>query len=122
MLPGVVVLLVIDSWNDYRTLAAITNEAYDSALLEPARVLESSLEFAADGTLQVATPLYAQVMLESKGGTAKRRIYAICSALSVNLADSEYGPPGPAEVICAAASPRSQRLKTTSRSSGRMRG
>ncbi|CFU88650.1 two component sensor kinase [Bordetella pertussis] len=85
-------------------------------------MLESSLEFAADGTLQVATPLYAQVMLESKGGTAKRRIYAICSALSVNLADSEYGPPGPAEVICAAASPRSQRLKTTSRSSGRMRG
>ncbi|AOB41524.1 histidine kinase [Bordetella parapertussis] len=71
LLPGVVVLLVIDSWNDYRTLAAITNEAYDSALLEPARVLESSLEFAADGTLQVATPLYAQVMLESKAGMRK---------------------------------------------------
>ena len=39
LLPGVILLLVIDSLNDYRTLASITNEAYDSALLEPARVL-----------------------------------------------------------------------------------
>ena len=33
LLPGVVVLLVIDSLNDYRTLSEITNEAYDSCLL-----------------------------------------------------------------------------------------
>lgn len=71
LLPGVVVLLVIDSLNDYRTLAEITNEAYDSALVEPARVLESSLEFTPDGRLQVATPLYAQVMLESRAGLRK---------------------------------------------------
>jgi len=71
LLPGVVALLVIDSVNDYRTLATITNEAYDSALLEPARVLESSVEFAPDGRLQVATPLYAQVMLESRAGLRK---------------------------------------------------
>lgn len=71
LLPGVVVLLVVDSLNDYRTLAEITNEAYDSALVEPARVLESSLEFTPDGNLQVATPLYAQVMLESRAGLRK---------------------------------------------------
>jgi len=71
LLPGVVALLVIDSLNDYRTLAEITNEAYDSALVEPARVLESSLEFTPDGNLQVATPLYAQVMLESRAGLRK---------------------------------------------------
>ena len=71
LLPGVVVLLVIDSLNDYRTLSEITNEAYDSALVEPARVLESSLEFTPDGNLQVATPLYAQVMLESRAGLRK---------------------------------------------------
>jgi len=71
LLPGVILLLVIDSWNDYRTLAAITNEAYDSALLEPARVLESSIEFAPDGSLVVATPVYAQVILESKAGLRK---------------------------------------------------
>ena len=71
LLPGVILLLVIDSWNDYRTLAAITNEAYDSALLEPARVLESSIEFTPEGTLSVATPVYAQVILESKAGLRK---------------------------------------------------
>jgi signal transduction histidine kinase len=71
LLPGVVALLVIDSLNDYRTLSEITNEAYDSALVEPARVLESSLEFTPDGALQVATPLYAQVMLESRAGLRK---------------------------------------------------
>ncbi len=71
LLPGVVALLVIDSLNDYRTLAEITNEAYDSALVEPARVLESSLEFTPSGELQVATPLYAQVMLESRAGLRK---------------------------------------------------
>lgn len=71
LLPGVIVLLVIDSWNDYRTLADITNEAYDSALLEPARVLESSIEFTPDGRLVVATPVYAQVILESKAGLRK---------------------------------------------------
>ncbi|SAI73309.1 two component sensor kinase [Bordetella ansorpii] len=71
LMPGVILLLVIDSWNDYRTLATITNEAYDSALLEPARVLESSVEFSPEGHLQVATPLYAQVMLESRAGLRK---------------------------------------------------
>ena len=71
LLPGVILLLVIDSWNDYRTLAAITNEAYDSALLEPARVLESSIEFTDDGQLVVTTPVYAQVILESKAGLRK---------------------------------------------------
>lgn len=71
LLPGVILLLVIDSWNDYQTLATITNEAYDSALLEPARVLESSIEFTADGQLHVTTPVYAQVVLESKAGLRK---------------------------------------------------
>jgi two-component system sensor histidine kinase TctE len=71
LLPGVIALLVIDSWNDYQTLADITNDAYDSALLEPARVLESSIEFTPDGVLQVVTPLYAQVMLESRAGLRK---------------------------------------------------
>jgi len=71
LLPGVIMLLVIDSWNDYRTLSSITNEAYDSALLEPARVLESSIEFTDDGQLVVTTPVYAQVILESKAGLRK---------------------------------------------------
>lgn len=71
LLPGVILLLVLDSLNDYRTLAETTNQAYDAALLEPARVLESSIELSPDGTLSVGTPLYAQVMLESRAGLRK---------------------------------------------------
>ncbi|MFU1915287.1 sensor histidine kinase [Bordetella avium] len=90
LLPGVIVLLVIDSLNDYRTLASITNEAYDSALLEPARVLESSLEFTTDGALQVSTPLYAQVMLESRAGL--RKYYRI-EQIDPPWPDAKSGPP-----------------------------
>lgn len=91
LLPGVLLLLVIDSWNDYRTLAAITNEAYDSALLEPARVLESSIEFTPDGQLHVTTPVYAQVILESKAGL--RKYYRIQELNPPLPEGAEYFPP-----------------------------
>ncbi|MEI2418205.1 sensor histidine kinase [Orrella sp. JC864] len=71
LLPGIVVLLVLDSWNDYRTLVQVTSDAYDNSLLEPARVLESSVEFAQDLTLRVSAPVYAQVLLESRAGLRK---------------------------------------------------
>lgn len=71
LLPGMVALLLIDSLNDYRTLSEIANEAYDSALVEPAWVLENSLEFESDGSLRAPMPLYAQVMLESQAGLRK---------------------------------------------------
>ncbi len=92
LLPGVILLLVIDSLNDYRTLSSITNEAYDSALLEPARVLESSLEFNPDGSLQVATPLYAQVMLESRAGLRK---YFRIEEIDPPWPDGRKGEPPP---------------------------
>ncbi|ARP97566.1 sensor histidine kinase [Bordetella genomosp. 13] len=97
LMPGVILLLVIDSWNDYRTLASITNEAYDSALLEPARVLESSVEFAPDGTLHVATPLYAQVMLESRAGLRK---YFRIEEIDPPVEGGKGGaPPGPGRTL-----------------------
>lgn len=96
LLPGVILLLVIDSLNDYRTLASITNEAYDSALLEPARVLESSLEFTPDGNLQVATPLYAQVMLESRAGL--RKYYRI-EEIDPPWQPSQKGEPPPGQTL-----------------------
>lgn len=71
LIPGVVGLLVLDSWNDYQSLKRITQEAYDSALLEPAKILETSVEFNADGTLRLDPPFYAQVMLESRAGNRK---------------------------------------------------
>ncbi|MFC4202982.1 sensor histidine kinase [Candidimonas humi] len=71
LIPGVVALLLVDSWGDYRSLTEITEQVYDSALLEPAKVLETSVEFNADGSLRIDPPFYAQVMLESRAGSRK---------------------------------------------------
>jgi two-component system sensor histidine kinase TctE len=92
LLPGIILLLVIDSWNDYQTLTEITNEAYDTALLEPARILESSVEINEEGELRVSTPLYAQVMLESNAGV--RKYYRVEEILLPALADVDPGPGG----------------------------
>lgn len=71
LIPGTVGLLLLDSWNDYHALKMVTSEVYDSALLEPAKVLETSVEFNPDGTLRIDPPFYAQVMLESRAGNRK---------------------------------------------------
>lgn len=71
LLPGIVLLLLLDSWNDYRTLADMTKDAYDRGLLEPALVLESGIDFDADGRLDLHTPVYAQSLLESRAGLRK---------------------------------------------------
>ncbi len=71
LMPGAVTLLLVDSWNDYRSLTDITEQVYDSALLEPAKVLETSVEFNPDGSLRIEPPFYAQTMLESRAGSRK---------------------------------------------------
>jgi len=71
LIPGTIALLLIDSWNDYRAVSNVTQEVYDSALLEPAKVLETSVEFNPDGSLRIDPPFYAQVMLESRAGNRK---------------------------------------------------
>ena len=71
LIPGVVALLLYDSWEDYRAMNAVTENVYDSALLEPAKVLETSVEFNPDGSLRIDPPFYAQVMLESRPGNRK---------------------------------------------------
>ncbi|MFT0545842.1 sensor histidine kinase [Allopusillimonas ginsengisoli] len=71
LIPGTIVLLLIDSWSDYQVISRLTREVYDTALLEPAKVLETSIEFNEDGTLRIDPPFYAQAMLESKAGNRK---------------------------------------------------
>ncbi|WP_454006878.1 hypothetical protein [Alcaligenes sp. Marseille-Q7550] len=53
LIPGVVALLLYDSWEDYLAMNDVTENVYDSALLEPAKVLETSVEFNADGSLRI---------------------------------------------------------------------
>ncbi|WP_233214421.1 sensor histidine kinase [Pollutimonas nitritireducens] len=71
LIPGVVTLLLVDSRSDYQALNIVTQDVYDSALLEPAKILENSVEFNADGSLRIDPPFYAQVMLESRAGNRK---------------------------------------------------
>ncbi len=71
LIPGVVTLLIVDGRSDYQALNVVTQEVYDSALLEPAKILENSVEFNSNGTLRIDPPFYAQVMLESRAGNRK---------------------------------------------------
>jgi len=71
LIPGVVFLLVIDGRNDYRALDLLIQDVYDDALLEPAKVLENSIDFDSSGKLVVEPPFYVQVMLESRAGNRK---------------------------------------------------
>jgi two-component system sensor histidine kinase TctE len=64
--PAVLVLLVFDSINDYRTLSNTTNLAYDTVLVESARLLSSSLLLTAEGQVQIAQPLYSQYLIRSE--------------------------------------------------------
>jgi Signal transduction histidine kinase len=71
LIPGVVFLLVVDGRNDYRALDLLIQDVYDDALLEPAKVLENSIDFNEQGELVVDPPFYIQVMLESRAGNRK---------------------------------------------------
>lgn len=71
LIPGVVFLLVVDGRNDYRALDLLIQDVYDDALLEPAKVLENSIGFDANGELIIEPPFYVQVMLESRAGNRK---------------------------------------------------
>ncbi|HLV28044.1 MAG TPA: sensor histidine kinase [Burkholderiaceae bacterium] len=71
LIPGVVFLLVVDGRNDYRALDLLIQDVYDDALLEPAKVLENSIDIDDSGGLVVDPPFYVQVMLESRAGNRK---------------------------------------------------
>lgn len=66
LLPGMLMSLAFDSYNDYQTLTDITRSAYDQALRQPVGMLERSVDLDAQGTVSVSTPWYAWQMLESQ--------------------------------------------------------
>lgn len=71
LIPGVVFLLVVDGRNDYRALDLLIQDVYDDALLEPAKILENSIDVDRDGKLVIDPPFYVQAMLESRAGNRK---------------------------------------------------
>lgn len=59
LLPCILGLLALDSWDDYRALRGLVQDSYDRVMLESVRALQGSVVLAPDGSfaLDAAAPL-----------------------------------------------------------------
>ena len=71
LLPGIVGLLALDSWNDYRALRHLVQNAYDQAMLESVMALRASVVVGPDGSFKLNSPTLLQAMFESTGPQRK---------------------------------------------------
>ncbi len=69
LLPGILALLVLDSWNDHRALSDTLADAYDESLLEPVQALGNSIVVDAGGNVQVHEAFSVEAMF---GATSPR--------------------------------------------------
>jgi two-component system sensor histidine kinase TctE len=111
LLPGVALMLAIDSWSDYRDRTAILDSAYDEALLEPLSVLDDNVRIDAKGEVDLAVPFAVKAMFASvpalhkhlhvgltpldrdqRGGLAERTLMGVAD-LPAPPADARPGPP-----------------------------
>lgn len=106
LLPGVLALLAFDSWNDYRALKGIVEDAYDQILLEPVTALDNSVTLAADGTIRVNAPFDVQAMFDEMRPRHKHLHLGL-----VALAAGPDDPTGP-------ASPPTTGIRTDERAPG----
>jgi len=65
LLPGIIALLALDTWNDYRAISRVVVEAYDRVLVEPVQALNDSVSLDASGQLHVEAAFSVQAMFES---------------------------------------------------------
>lgn len=71
LLPAILSLLALDSFNDYRALRHLVQNAYDQALLESVTTLRSSLVAGADGSFKLSSPTLLQTLSEATGPQRK---------------------------------------------------
>jgi two-component system sensor histidine kinase TctE len=71
LLPVLLGLLALDSWNDYRALRNQVQDAYDQAMLESVQVLRGSLSVGPDGLLHLNSPLAVQAVVDAAGPLQK---------------------------------------------------
>jgi two-component system sensor histidine kinase TctE len=100
LLPCILGLLALDSWNDYRALRELVQGAYDSVMLEAADALRRSVVPAADGTLQLdASAAQVQRMFDAasrKTGHLRVELRpqgAAADAGRLLLGDADLPPP-----------------------------
>lgn len=69
LLPGMAVLLAIDSWTDYHAYSATLSEAYDQVLQERVFALDDQLGLDPAGAIAFKQPFALQSLLEASRGT-----------------------------------------------------
>ncbi len=87
LLPGVALMLAIDSWGDHQERMNALESAYDQTLLEPLSALDNSVRFDAAGQVDLAALLAVQAIFES---TPERHKH-----LHVGLTPLDPGANGP---------------------------
>ncbi len=65
LLPGIVALLAIETWNDYRAISRVVLDAYDQTLIEPVQALDDSISIGNDGRPVVESEFSVRSMFES---------------------------------------------------------
>lgn len=71
LLPAILGLLALDSWNDYSTLRNKVQDAYDQSMLEAAHALQGSVTPARDGALRLNPPAAVQAMFGASDSLQK---------------------------------------------------
>jgi two-component system sensor histidine kinase TctE len=84
LLPGIVALLLLDAWNDYRTISRVVVDAYDQSLIEPVQALNDSVTLGADGAPHVDAAFSVEAMFEATRPRFKH--------LRVGFARVPFGP------------------------------
>lgn len=71
VLPGILGLLALDSWNDYRALKNLVRDTYDEAMVNSVNILRSNLSLTPDGSLQLSEAFVMPTMLDTNNSTKK---------------------------------------------------
>jgi two-component system sensor histidine kinase TctE len=75
LLPGIVGLLALDSWNDYHALSRQVEEAYDQSMIESVNDLRSSLSLAQDGSFRLNAPFPVKTTSEASSPPKKKYLH-----------------------------------------------
>jgi two-component system sensor histidine kinase TctE len=75
LIPAILALLAMDSWNDYRALQSLVQDAYDRSMLESANALRGGIGLAPDGTLRLAVPPFVLQTLHDDTGPRQRHLH-----------------------------------------------
>ncbi|MET0543999.1 MAG: sensor histidine kinase [Variovorax sp.] len=113
LLPGILGLLVLDSWNDYRALNGLVQDAYDRSMLESATALQASVSPGPDGALRLDPSLRVQTMIAASRAQQKHLHVGLtpsppapdaAGAPSTLMGDADLPRPAPADASASSAS------------------